>query len=305
MAGTVRILVLGAGGMLGHKMLQRLSARFPDTWGTLHARHSGFPAGISTLFDPTRTVEGVDATDLDSVEAALRRVEPQVIVNCVGAIKQRTGAFDVTLARALNVALPQRLGGVAAATGARLIHFSTDCVFSGGKAGGRYTEADAPDPDDLYGRSKLEGEVTAPPALTLRLSFIGRELRHHVSLLDWFLAHRGGTVRGYSRAWWSGLTASHVADVVGDLVAYHPALAGVYHLAGERLTKHDLLCRLRDGLDLDVRIEPDGGPSLDRSLDGSCFAAATGYVFPGWEALIAALAADPTPYDLPAGGTTR
>jgi dTDP-4-dehydrorhamnose reductase len=291
--------------MLGHKMLQRLFARFPDTWGTLRGSRAGLPGSISTLFDPSRTIEGVDATDLGAVEATVKRVAPEVIVNCVGAIKQRAEAQDAAFATALNVALPHRLAAVAAATGARLIHFSTDCVFSGRKVGGRYTEAEEPDPDDLYGRSKLEGEVTAPPALTLRLSFIGRELRHHVSLLDWLIARNHGTVRGYTRVWWSGLTASHVADIVGDVIERHPALTGLYHLAGERLTKHDLLCRLRDGLGLDVTVVPDDGPALDRSLDGSRFAAATGYVFPGWEALVAGLAAESTSYDLPAGGTTR
>ena len=301
----MRILVLGAGGMLGHQMLRRLSARFPDTWGTLHGRRTDYPPGILTLFDASRTVEGVDARDLDAVEAAVRRVGPQVVVNCVGAIKQQAASRDEGLARALNAALPRHLAGVAASTGARLIHFSTDCVFSGRKPGGRYTESDTPDPDDLYGRSKLAGEVTAPPSLTLRLSFIGRELRHHVSLLDWLLAQRGGEVRGYTRVWWSGLTASHVAGVVGEVIAHHPALTGLYHVAGERLTKYDLLCRLREGLGLDVRIEPDDGPALDRSLDGSRFEAATGYEFPGWASLVACLAADPTPYDLPAGGTTR
>lgn len=301
----MRILVLGAGGMLGHQMLQRLSARFPDTWGTLRGGRGDLPGYILTRVDASRIVERVDATDLDALDTAVRRVAPQVIVNCVGAIRQKGDARDEYLAYALNATLPHRLAAIAGALEARLIHVSTDCVFSGGKAGGRYTEADTPDSDDLYGLSKLGGEVRGPRLLTLRTSFIGRELRHHVSLLDWLLAQRGGTVRGYTRVWWSGLTASHVADVVGDVVERHPALTGLYHLAGERLTKHDLLCRLRDGLGLDVRVEPDDGPALDRSLDGSRFAAATGYVFPGWEALVAALAADRTPYDLPAGGTTR
>jgi dTDP-4-dehydrorhamnose reductase len=301
----VRILVLGAGGMLGHQMLRRLSARFPDTWGTLHGTRAGLPASISKLFDPARTLEGVEATDLDALDTAVRRVAPTVLVNCVGAIKQKGETREEYLAYALNATLPHRLAAIAGALEARLIHISTDCVFSGRKVGGRYTEAEEPDPGDLYGRSKLAGEVLGPDLLTLRTSFIGREPAHHVSLLDWLLAHRGGAVRGYARVWWSGLTASHVADVVGDVIARLPSLAGLYHLSGERLTKFDLLCRLRDGLGLDVRVEPDDGPALDRSLDGSRFAAATGYVFPGWEALVAGLAADPTPYDLPAGGTTR
>jgi len=301
----VRILVLGAGGMLGHQMLRRLSARFPDTWGTLHGTRAGLPGSLSKLFDPARTIEGVDALDPDALDAVIRRVGPAVIVNCVGAIKQKAGAREEFLAYALNATLPHRLAALAGALAARLIHVSTDCVFSGRKVGGLYTEAEEPDPDDLYGRSKLAGEVVGPRLLTVRTSFIGREPAQHVSLLGWLLAHRGGAVRGYTRVWWSGLTAAHVADVVGDVIERHPALAGLYHLTGERLTKFDLLCRLRDGLGLDVAIEPDDGPALDRSLDGSRFAAATGYGFPGWEVLVAGLAADPTPYDLPTGGTTR
>jgi len=299
----VRVLILGASGTLGHQMLRRLAPRFPDTWAAIRGRRADIPRAIAPLFDPARTVEGADALDLDRLDVLLRGVGADAVVNCAGAIKQKDEAGYAFRAWALNAALPHRLAALTAATGARLIHLSTDCVFSGRR--GHYTETDAPDPEDVYGRSKFGGEVVAPHCLTLRTSFVGREAAHHVSLLDWLLAHRGGTVRGYTNVWWSGVTASHLADVVGDVLAAHPALHGLFHLAGERLTKHDLLVRLRDGLGLDVAIEPDPGPRLDRSLDGARFAAATGYRFPGWDALVAALAADPTPYDLPAGGTPR
>jgi len=295
----MRILVLGGGGMLGHKMSQILSRRFPDTWCTLRGSATLAPWRSALAVPPERVIESVDATDFEGFDTVLRRVRPSVVVNCIGAIKQRAEAPDATLAITINALLPHRVAAVAAEWDGRVIHFSTDCVFSGRR--GRYREEDEPDATDLYGKTKYLGELVAPNTVTLRTSFIGRELQHRQSLLEWFLAQEHQRVRGYRQVWWSGVTTNHLAGVVADLIERHPGLAGLYHLSSGRISKYELLCKLREGLGLDVAVEPDDSVVSDRSLDGSRFARATGYQSPPWETLIAELAADPTPYDAWAG----
>jgi dTDP-4-dehydrorhamnose reductase len=179
--------------------------------------------------------------------------------------------------------------------GGHVIHFSTDCVFSG-KAGG-YTEHDQSDAEDLYGRTKALGEVVAANALTLRTSIIGRELTEHRSLLDWFLAQNHKTVRGYQRVIYSGVTTIHLADLVASIIQEHPGLNGLYQVASEPISKYDLLCLLREVYGLDVRIEQDEMEVSDRSMKCDKLREAIDYKCPPWPALAGQLADDGTPYE--------
>jgi dTDP-4-dehydrorhamnose reductase len=216
-------------------------------------------------------------------------------VNCIGVIKQRAEAQSPIPSITINALLPHRIAETLAGWGGRLIHFSTDCVFSGRR--GHYSETDPSDAEDLYGRSKFLGEAAGPNALTLRTSIIGRELDHHKSLLDWFLLGRHVRVSGFTNVWWSGVTTNHLADVVADLTDRHQSLSGLYQVSSGRISKFELLCHLRDGYGLQIEVEPDDGLVNDRSLDGSRFAAATRYQCPPWERLITQLVSDPTPYE--------
>jgi dTDP-4-dehydrorhamnose reductase len=218
-----------------------------------------------------------------------------VIVNCVGIIKQRDAASSAIPSITLNSLLPHELAAAAAGWGGRVIHFSTDCVFSGRRGG--YSETDASDAEDLYGRSKFLGEVATDNALTLRTSIIGRELSEFKSLLEWFLAQEGKTVRGFRRVLYSGVTTTYLARVVGDLIERHPALSGLYQVTGHTLSKHDLLVALRDAFRRNIEIVPDSTEVSDRSMIGDRFHAATGITCPSWSDLAAELATDPTPYD--------
>jgi dTDP-4-dehydrorhamnose reductase len=289
-----RILVLGGGGMLGHKLFQVLGDRFPDTWCTLRSRRDETPWRTVPLFQSPRVLEAVDASDLASVDRLLREMRPAVIVNAIGAIKQRVEAQNALTSITINALLPHRIAAVAREWEGRTIHFSTDCVFSGQRGG--YTEEDEPDAVDLYGLTKRLGEIAGRSALTLRTSFIGRELQHRESLLEWFLAQDHGQVKGFRRVWWSGVTSSHLAEVVADVIERHHDVHGLYHLSSDRISKYDLLVGLRDGLHLDIDIQPDEGPLCDRSLDGRRWVQTTGYRCPSWDALIRQLADDPTPY---------
>lgn len=280
--------------MLGHKMFQVLSERF-ETWCTVREGRGDPLLERVELLAGDRTLTGVDAMRLDVVEDVVANLRPDVVVNCIGVIKQRGEAKDAVPSVTLNSLLPHRVAVAAARYGGRIVHFSTDCVFSGRR--GDYTEQDLPDATDLYGRSKLLGEAQGENALTLRTSIIGRELRTHHSLLDWFLSNRGGRVNGYRRVWWSGVPTNHLAHVVADFTTRLPELHGVYQLAGRKINKYDLLVALRDAYGLDVEIVPDDVAELDRSLSGEALRAATGYEAPAWGPLLTELASDPTPYD--------
>lgn len=292
----MRILVLGGAGMLGHKMVQALGGRFADTRWTTRG-----PATEVPMLPADRAVPGVDVMDWAALEALLVRLRPDWVVNCVGVIKQRAAAVSPIPSITVNALLPHRLAETVAGWSGRLVHFSTDCVFSGHRGG--YTEADQSDAEDLYGRSKFLGEVATSNALTLRTSIIGRELSNHQSLLDWFLLGRHTTVRGFRRVWWSGVTTNHLAGLVADLIGRREPLSGLYQVSSGRISKYDLLLRIRAAYGLTVAVEPDDGPENDRSLDGTRFSDAAGYAFPGWDALLAELRADPTPYPHLSQGT--
>jgi len=286
-----RVLILGGGGMLGHKLSQTLSACF-DVWTTV--RRAGADYARFGVFTPGRLIEGVDASRMDSVQAAIGAVRPAVVINCIGILKQLPAAHDPVATIEVNALFPQRLSLDCRDARAWLIHVSTDCVFSGRK--GRYAESDVADAEDLYGRTKLLGEPTNPGTLVLRTSMIGRELSTSVGLAEWLIAHRSGRVKGYRRARFSGLTTIALADIIRDLIRLPTRLTGLYHVGTAAIDKYDLLCRLNDALGLKIHIDMDESVAIDRSLDSTRFWSATSLPCPDWAGMIAAMAADTTPY---------
>ena len=285
----MRVLIVGGGGMLGHRVWMACRNRF-DAWTTLRDSARRYPEG---LFDHNRTVDGVDVRNSDAIARAIDCARPDAIVNCVGIVKQRAEAAD-PIAVTINALFPHQLAAAADAAGARLIHISTDCVFSGGR--GNYDETDVPDAEDLYGRSKLLGEVAAPH-LTLRTSLIGRELKGCGGLVEWFLSRRGRLVRGYKGAIFSGVTTTQMARILVSLLESDRRLEGLYHVAADPISKHDLLTLVNAAFDAGATIEPDDEPRIDRSLNGARFRAATGLCAPPWPQMVAEMAADPAPYD--------
>jgi dTDP-4-dehydrorhamnose reductase len=289
-----KIVILGGAGMLGHKVFQTLREGFPGTVATTRKSVAQPPLNRVSLLQGPDVVSGIDAGDFESLRARLREWQPDVVVNCVGVIKQRDSAKHAVTSLTINSLLPHRLAEAASEWGGRIIHFSTDCVFSGRK--GMYTEEDPSDADDLYGKSKYLGEVGPPNALTLRTSIIGRALTEHVSLLDWFLSRNGGTVRGFRRVIYSGITTNEMATVVARIISDHPELSGTFHVASEPISKFGLLSLIRDAYDLDITIAPDDQEVCDRSMRGERFTAVTGWCAPSWLQMVRRLAADKTPY---------
>jgi len=291
----MKVLILGGEGMLGHKVYQVLSRRF-DAYATFREAQGlwrRYPVYEHT--PPGHCFGGVDVISLDSVIKVVGELKPEVVINCIGIVKQLEEARDPILSLQLNSLFPHRLAGLCAAAGARLFHVSTDCVFSGRK--GLYTEEDVPDAEDLYGRTKLLGEVNRPGCLTIRTSIFGRDFLKQSALLEWFLSRRGGRANGYRHAIYSGFPTQVLARIMGDLMADHPGLSGLYQIASRPLSKYELLLKIREAMKLDIEVVPYDDPPCDRSLSASRFLAATGYRIPDWDEMMAELAADVTPYD--------
>jgi dTDP-4-dehydrorhamnose reductase len=289
----MRILILGATGMLGHKLWQRLRARFPDTYATMRAARADF--AYCGLFDSPNVIDRVDAMSVCALERVLADTGPGTIINCIAVTRRREAATDALTSIELNAALPHRLAAWAASRNARVIHFSTDCVFDG-RTGG-YTEASATNAEDLYGRTKALGEISGPGSLTLRTSFIGRELNRGTELLEWFLAQRGGRIKGYRNALYTGVSTLWMANLVGDILERHTSLSGVFQVAAPVISKFDLLGLARKAYNLPVEIDADDAVVVRRHLDGARFRQTTGIDVPDWSRMMADLAADSTPYD--------
>jgi dTDP-4-dehydrorhamnose reductase len=288
---TKRILILGGAGMLGHKLCQLYRDKF-DTWYTVRSAPRG-PQGYE-IWDKNRTIQGVDAVDFDSVARAIAEVKPEVVINCIGIIKQLKAAKDPIISLSINSLFPHRVALLCRAAGARMIHISTDCVFSGCK--GMYVEEDVSDAEDLYGRTKFLGEVAQPGCLTIRTSIIGRELHSTSGLIDWFLSNRGGKVRGYSHAVYTGFTTQALAKIIADIIMERGELGGLWQISSEPIDKCELLKLVNEVYRAGIEIEPDDSFVCDRSLNSAKFRAATGFHPPTWPEMIQEMHDDPLPY---------
>jgi len=277
----LNILVLGASGMLGNAVLRFFGAS--PGYSTVGAIRS---ASSMRLLPKDLQAQLVCVGDVENANSMLElfgRVRPDVVVNCVGLVKQVLKADDVLSAVSINSLLPHRLVRLCRVARARLIHISTDCVFAGTKS--MYREQDAADARDLYGISKFLGEVDEDGTVTLRTSYIGPELAGAHGLLSWFLAQRG-RVKGFTRAIYSGLPTVELARVMRDFVIPNPQLRGLHHVSAEPISKYDLLTHIARVYGLAVDIEPDAELVIDRSLDSTSFRTLTGYVPPAWPELV-------------------
>ncbi|MGO7134376.1 dTDP-4-dehydrorhamnose reductase family protein [Rhizobium leguminosarum] len=279
-----RVLVLGASGTIGHMMLKVLSeGEGLDVWGTVRA------PSLARHFAPaiaSKIRAGIDAENLDVISRVVAELKPDVVINCIGLVKQLAFANDPLLVLPVNAMLPHRLAHICALSGARLIHFSTDCVFNGAR--GNYTETDPLDATDLYGQSKFIGEVAYPHTLTLRTSFIGHELETSHELIEWFLKQEGA-IKGFTGAIYTGLPTVVLSRIVRDVVLPRPELFGIYHVASSPISKYDLLKLVAKVYGKAIEIAPDDSVRIDRSLDGTKFRESTGYVAPAWPELIEAM----------------
>ncbi|MEW5784271.1 MAG: SDR family oxidoreductase [Bacillota bacterium] len=283
-----KILILGVAGMLGHALFVYLSKLDNlDVYGT--ARNI---TGLSGLFGSElmkKIQDNVNAHNFDSIVHMIAETKPDLVINCIGMIKQVPAARDNIETISMNALLPHRIARICGISGSRLLQISTDCVFDG--VTGSYHESDTPNPTDLYGRTKLLGELNDAHCLTLRTSIIGHELKDKHGLIEWFLGQQS-RVRGFTNAIYSGFPTVEIAWIIGKYVIPNPKLTGLYHLSADAISKYDLLRLVAVQYNKQIEIEPCNDFHLDRSLDSTLFRQVTGYSSPPWPELVSKMYQD-------------
>lgn len=282
----MKVLVIGATGMLGYSIFSNLSELSNlDVYGTVRSVN-----GVEHFFSSTdKLIPNVDVKDFATLERTVLDTKPDVVINCIGLIKQHDVSKQHVEAIEINALLPHKIAQLCDSIQARLVHFSTDCVFDGKT--GSYLESDLPTATDLYGKSKCLGEVDYGKHVTLRTSIIGHELKSSVSLIDWFLSQEG-SVKGFSKAVFSGLPTVYVAKVLANYVLPNPSLSGLYQLSVDPIDKFSLISKVADVYSKKIEIEKFEDFVMDRSLNSTKFREETGFVAPSWDELVAIMHTD-------------
>jgi len=278
----MKVLIVGASGMLGNTLFRYIKQRCIDidVVGTLRSESQ------RSLFDKScysGLVSGINLCNFESMNVLMEETLPDVVVNCAGVIKQVKDASNATTTIYMNALLPHKLASLCADVEARLVHFSTDCVYTGSR--GMYKEEDESDARDLYGMTKYLGEVKYKNTLTLRTSMIGHELASQNSLLGWFLDQEN-EINGYSKAIFSGLPTVELSRIICQFILPNTGLHGLYHVSAHPISKYSLLKKVAKIYRKNISICKDDTYLIDRSLDSSRFQSATGYSPPDWNELI-------------------
>lgn len=246
-----RILVLGGTGMAGHVVY-------------LYLKSLNKYEMFNTVFRKKLTEDSIvmNATDPVAIKRVITDVKADIVINCIGALVRESREHPDN-AILLNAWLPNYLQKICHDAGAKLIHISTDCVFSGHK--GHYTEEDFRDADDVYGRSKALGEINNERDLTIRTSIIGPELKENgEGLFHWFMMQKG-SVYGFKTAIWGGVTTLELAKAIN--YAIDNDNVGLVQLSnGEGISKYDLLCLFRDIWHHNIEIISDDRNHIDKSI---------------------------------------
>jgi len=285
----MKIVILGASGLIGHKLFQTMQAAGHKTYGILHGKKSDF-SGIE-LLQSDSIIESVEVMDFDKLHGILHAIQPDVVLNCIGITKRKEAVNDPIQALGVNSLFPHRLANLAQEMNFRVIHFSTDCVFNGEL--GNYNEESDTTGEDAYGKTKALGEIRYPHTLTVRSSFIGRELSGKTELLEWLISENGNTIKGFTQAWYSGVSTIFMAKTVLDIIENYPNISGLHQLSTpEPISKYDLLCLARDAYKLDIEIIPDSSFGIKPTLDGRKLRKAMNLNVPSWQEMMNELAAD-------------
>lgn len=280
----MKVLILGAGGMLGHRLALDLTKRANfEVWATV--RSSNTELMSSNGISAERLIGSVDVSNLPALRTIFERVKPDVLINCIGIVKQRAEARQAIPSIRINSLLPHELCEICSEAGCRLVHFSTDCVFSGDK--GNYQEDDFADANDLYGRTKYIGEVDDPSAITLRTSIIGPEISAApTGLFEWVNANRGKRIAGFKNAIYSGITTTEMTNVIMMILLEYPELSGVHQVVSRPISKYELIMLINQKLNLGIDVREDTDFFCDRSMSGDKFYKITGYQSPSWTNMI-------------------
>ena len=275
----MKVIIFGAGGMLGNTLIKTISQDSNyEVYGTLRNKINFFDK-----YNSIKIFKNISCENIKEVREILIQIKPDIIINCIGVVKQLKEANDHELSILANSLFPHQLHNICKEINARLIHISTDCVFSGKK--GLYSENDNPDPSDLYGLSKLLGEINSENVLTIRTSIIGHSINSNHGLIDWFLEQKL-KIKGYRKAIFSGLTTIELSQVILKHILTNNSLNGIMHISNLPISKFDLLNLVSRVYKKSIIITPDDNLIVNRSLNSSKFIKQTGYRPPSWETMI-------------------
>ena len=275
----MKILILGGDGMIGHKMGQVLSAQNHEIVISIREKKDLTLKSISSKAK-------VFFNDFlkDNILDFLDKVNPDVIINAIGITIRRGSTKNISDTIYLNSFFPHQLSNWALAFKKRLIHFSTDCVFSGSE--GSYLEDTTPDALDYYGKTKGLGEINSKSSLTIRSSIIGPELFNKTELFEWIINNKEKEINGFSRVMYSGVTTVYMAKLVADLIDNHKNLSGIYNVASKPISKFELLRLINDNFDLGLIINDDKTVISNKTLNASKIEKEIGLQPPSWDELI-------------------
>ena len=282
------ILVIGASGMLGH-MLVRVLSPHHRVIGTTSSKYDS-KSPLARILSEKSWIDQIDVRNISTAELAISTTKPDVVINCVGVIKQKMESSNIMDAILINSLVPHQLANLCEAAGSRFIHFSTDCVFEGSP--GIKRASDTPNATDLYGTTKRLGEVNYALALTLRTGFVGRQLAGAEGLFEWVRSQKGSAISGYKNAIYSGLTTMALSQVVQQVIELHPSLSGLHQVASQKINKFDLITKLNEHLHLNLAIAQNTDFMCDRSMDGTEFTNLTNIHIPSWDEMLTEFATD-------------
>ena len=278
----MKVMILGASGFIGHKLLQELEGNL-EVYGLLHYSKSFY--GDIPLLNGKNIFDELDVLDYSRVVKVFDLVQPDVIINCIGVTKRKINTKNILETIEINSLLPRRLAKWAKENKKKLIHFSTDCVFDGKI--GNYNEKSLTTAEDMYGRTKALGEVECGNTLVLRSSFIGLELFSKTELLEWFLSQENKAIKGFTRTMYSGVSTIYLAKTVKKIITNHKNLFGLYQLAPiNAISKYDLLCLAKKSFKVNIEIIPDDKQIHMPTLDASKLREKIGFKVPNWEAMM-------------------
>jgi dTDP-4-dehydrorhamnose reductase len=285
----LRVLILGASGMIGHRMWATLGERH-EAIGVLRRTELGPLASIPGI-DLKNAILGIEIQNISKLTKIIEETKPDIVLNCIGIVKQLKDSSDHLKSITLNALFPHQLAKVCADNNARMIQFSSDCVFDGKK--GYYKESDLPNDQDLYGRTKAMGEVDyLKNVLTMRTSSIGREVFPHGGLIEWFIGNSGKSITGYKKAIYSGFPSKRLGNIIADYIIPNSTLSGIVHVAGTPIDKFSLLNMIKDHFQLKIEILANDQVSIERSLNYEHFSKITGFVAPSWKEMMKDLEVD-------------
>ena len=221
----------------------------------------------------------LDVTNKTTFEKIVTELKPDFIVNCIGILIH--GSSNVENAIYLNAYLPHQLKKISKNIGAKLIHISTDCVFSGDKGG--YIESDVKDGKGVYSQTKILGEIEDDANLTLRTSIIGPELKNNgEGLFHWFMSQQGD-ITGFTRAIWSGVTTLELVKAIKWSI--ESDITGLYHVTNNSsISKYELLKLFQKYTKKDISIQPVDGKNVNKSFIDTRLL--MGYKIPSYERMV-------------------